>query len=116
MPLAAGQCSLAWEQDETVDLSELFVREDRFALEVTGDSMIDAHIADGDYVIVQKQSYAYPGQIVVAQTTEHEATLKYWFPENGRIRLQPANRAMEPIYVDDATIQGVVIGVIRRLR
>jgi len=114
--VAAGQCSLAWEQDETVDLSELFVREDRFALEVTGDSMIDAHIADGDYVIVQKQSYAYPGQIVVAQTTEHEATLKYWFPENGRIRLQPANRAMEPIYVDDAVIQGVVIGVIRRLR
>jgi repressor LexA len=114
--VAAGQCSMACEQDESIDLSELFVRDDRFALEVTGDSMIDAHIADGDYVIVQKQSYAYPGQIVVAQTTEHEATLKYWFPENGRIRLQPANRNMQPIYVDEAAIQGIVIGVVRRFR
>jgi repressor LexA len=85
-------------------------------LEVTGDSMIDAHIADGDYVIIQKQSYAYPGQIVVAQTEEHEATLKYWFPEDGRIRLQPANRKMQPIYVDNAEVKGIVIGVVRRLR
>ncbi len=114
--VAAGQCSLAEEQDETIDLGELFVRDDRFALEVTGDSMIDAHIADGDYVIIQKQSYAYPGQIVVAQTPEHEATLKYWFPESGRIRLQPANRTMEPIYVDEAMVKGIVIGVVRRLR
>jgi repressor LexA len=114
--VAAGQCALAEEQSETIDLSEMFIRDDRFALEVTGDSMIDAHIADGDYVIIQKQSYAYPGQIVVAQTPEHEATLKYWFPENGRIRLQPANRIMQPIYVDDAVVKGIVIGVIRRLR
>jgi repressor LexA len=114
--VAAGQCSMAMEQHETIDLSEMFVRHDRFALEVTGDSMIDAQIADGDYVIVQEQSYAYPGQIVVAQTPEHEATLKYWFPENGRIRLQPANGAMKPIYVDSATVKGIVIGVVRRLR
>lgn len=114
--VAAGQCSLAIEQDESLDLSDLFVREDRFALEVTGDSMIDAHIADGDYVIVQKQSYAYPGQIVVAQTPEDEATMKYWFPESGRIRLQPANRSMQPIYVDEAVVKGIVIGVVRRLR
>ncbi len=104
------------EQTESIDLGEMLVREDRFALEVTGDSMIDALIADGDYVIVQKQSYAYPGQIVVAQTDEHEATLKFWFPENNRIRLQPANRAMQPIYVDNAQVKGVVIGVVRRLR
>ncbi len=114
--VAAGLCSLAIEQNETIDLGEMLVRDDRFALEVTGDSMIDAHIADGDYVIIQQQSYAYPGQIVVAQTEEHEATLKYWFPENGRIRLQPANRKMEPIYVDNAEVKGIVIGVVRRLR
>ena len=120
MPLAgrvaAGACALAEEQTETIDLAEMLCREDRFALEVTGDSMIDAHIADGDYVIIQKQSYAYPGQIVVAQTDENEATLKYWFPENGRIRLQPANRHMKPIYVDNAEIKGIVMGVVRRLR
>ncbi len=114
--VAAGLCTLAIEQNETIDLSEMLIRDDRFALEVTGDSMIDAHIADGDYVIIQKQSYAYPGQIVVAQTDEHEATLKYWFPENGRIRLQPANRKMQPIYVDNAEVKGIVIGVVRRLR
>ncbi len=114
--VAAGVCTLAIEQSETIDFTEMLVREDRFALEVTGDSMIDAHIADGDYVVIQKQSYAYPGQIVVAQTEEHEATLKYWFPENGRIRLQPANRNMKPIYVDNAEIKGIVIGVVRRLR
>ncbi|MCY2975844.1 MAG: transcriptional repressor LexA [Planctomycetota bacterium] len=120
MPLAgrvaAGTCALAEEQTETIDFAEMLCRDDRFALEVTGDSMIDAHIADGDYVVIQKQSYAYPGQIVVAQTDENEATLKYWFPENGRIRLQPANRHMKPIYVDNADIKGIVIGVVRRLR
>jgi repressor LexA len=120
MPLAgrvaAGACTLAEEQTETIDFAEMLCRDDRFALEVTGDSMIDAHIADGDYVVIQKQSYAYPGQIVVAQTDENEATLKYWFPENGRIRLQPANRHMKPIYVDNADIKGIVIGVVRRLR
>ena len=78
--------------------------------------MIDAHIADGDWVIIQKQSYAYPGQIVVAQTDDSETTLKYWFPESGRIRLQPANVRMAPIYVDNASILGIVIGVVRRLR
>jgi repressor LexA len=114
--VAAGVCTMGFEQRETIDFAELFEREDRFALEVCGDSMIDAHIADGDWVVIQKQSYAYPGQIVVAQTEEAESTLKYWFPESGRIRLQPANRNMKPIYVDNATILGVVIGVVRRLR
>ncbi|MFO0924256.1 MAG: transcriptional repressor LexA [Pirellulales bacterium] len=114
--VAAGACTLGFEQTERIDFAEIFERGDRFVLEVTGDSMIDAHIADGDWVIIQKQSYAYPGQIVVAQTDEHEATLKYWFPENGRIRLQPANKHMAPIYVDNANIMGIVIGVVRRLR
>lgn len=114
--VAAGNCTMAIEQNERIDFAEIFERDDRFVLEVTGDSMIDAHIADGDWVIIQKQSYAYPGQIVVAQTEEAEATLKYWFPESGRIRLQPANKQMAPIYVDNAIIMGIVIGVVRRLR
>jgi repressor LexA len=114
--VAAGPTTLAFEQTERLDISELLYREDRFLLEVSGDSMIDAHITDGDYVVVQKQNDAEPGAMVVAQTTEGEATLKYWFPEKGRIRLQPANAEMEPIYVRDARVLGVVVGVVRRFR
>ena len=67
-------------------------------MRLQGDSMIDAGIFDGDYVVVKKQPTASPGQIVVAQTDEGEATLKYWYPEKGRIRLQPANPKYEPIW------------------
>tara|TARA_R110002049_G_scaffold2750_2_gene21331 strand:+ start:13424 stop:14026 length:603 start_codon:yes stop_codon:yes gene_type:complete len=111
--VAAGPTSLAFEQNDRVDFSEMFFKDDRFILRVSGDSMIDAHIKDGDYVIVQKQEVAEPGQMVVAQTTEGEATLKYWYPEEGRIRLQPANSQMEPIYVTEATVIGIAVGVVR---
>ena len=117
MPLAgrvaAGPTTLAFEQNERVDLGEMFFHEDRFVLQVSGDSMIDAHIADGDYVVVQRASSAEPGQMVVAQTPDGEATLKYWFPEKKRIRLQPANADMEPIWVSDANVIGVAVGVVR---
>jgi repressor LexA len=111
--VAAGPTTLAFQQNERVDFSEIFFRDDRFILRVSGDSMIDAHIADGDYVVVQKQSAAEPGQMVVAQTPDGEATLKYWYPERDRIRLQPANESMDPIYVKDAEIVGVAVGVVR---
>ncbi len=111
--VAAGPTSIAIEQNEMVDFSEMFYRDDRFILRVSGDSMIDAHIADGDYVVIQKQETALPGQMVVAQTPEGEATLKYWFPEKNRIRLQPANSEMDPIYVPNAEVVGVVVGVVR---
>ncbi|MEL6898213.1 MAG: transcriptional repressor LexA [Planctomycetota bacterium] len=111
--VAAGPTTLAFEQNERVDFSEMLFNEDRFILQVSGDSMIEAHIADGDYVIVQKQSSAHPGEMVVAQTKEGEATLKYWFPEGGRVRLQPANSEMQPIYVESADILGVAVGVVR---
>ncbi len=114
--ISAGACTLSFEQKDEIDISDMFVRDDRFALQVNGDSMIDAHIADGDYVIVQRQSYAYPGQIVIARTDDDETTLKYWFPENGRIRLQPANNRLAPIYVTSAAICGIVIGIVRRFR
>ena len=119
MPLAgvvaAGMTSLAFEQQERIDFGSMFGRKDLFALRVSGDSMIEAQIADGDYVVVKRQAQAAPGQMVVAQTEEGEATLKYWFPEKSRIRLQPANAAMAPMYVQDATVLGVVVGVVRQL-
>jgi repressor LexA len=81
---------------------------------VNGDSMIDDHITDGDCV-VNREKPPHKGQIVVPVTDENEATLKRWFPERGRIRLQPANSTMKPIYVKDARVLGVVVGVIRKV-
>lgn len=115
--VAAGVMHEAIEQNERIDFGTMFTKKSQFVLEVTGDSMIDAHIADGDYVIVTRQRTAQPGQMVVAQTEDGEATLKYWFPEKSkkRIRLQPANSRMKPIYVKDARVLGVVAGVVRQL-
>ena len=112
--VAAGTTTLAFEPNSRVDFSEMLFNDDRFILQVSGDSMIDAHIKDGDYVVVQKQEHAKPGQMVVAETPGGESTLKYWFPEDGRIRLQPANPTMDPIYVRDAKVIGVAVGVVRQ--
>ena len=112
--VAAGPTTLAFEQNDRVDLSELFFRDDRFVLRVSGDSMINAHIADGDYVIIQKADDAESGQMVVAQTPDGESTLKYWYPEKNRIRLQPANDDLGPIYVYDAKVIGIAVGVVRQ--
>jgi repressor LexA len=76
--------------------------------------MIDAAILDGDLIVVQPQPTAHNGEIVVAMI-EGEATVKRFFREPGRIRLQPENRSMEPIYVDDVTVVGRVEAVVRRL-
>jgi len=113
--VAAGLTTLVWEQPERIDFGHLFAKKNLFALKVKGDSMIDAQIAEGDYVVVKKQKTAQPGQMVVAQTPEGEATLKYWHPEANRIRLQPANSSMQPIYVKDANVVGVVVGVVRSM-
>ena len=113
----AGDATLheAVEQTEKVDFGEMFKKKNVFVLEVSGDSMIEAHIADGDYVVVKPQKTAYSGQMVVAQTEDGEATLKDWHPEHNRIRLQPANSSMSPIYVKNAAVLGVVVGVVRNL-
>jgi repressor LexA len=113
--VAAGVMHEAIEQKERVDFGGMLHRKNHFVLEVSGDSMVDAHIDDGDYVVVKKQRTASPGQMVVAQTEDGEATLKYWHPERNRIRLQPANSSMSPIYVREARVVGVVVGVVRRL-
>jgi repressor LexA len=116
--IAAGVLHEAIEQEERVDFSEMFSpdRENLVALEVRGDSMVDDQIVDGDYVIVDRRRSARKGQIVVAVTDEGEATLKRWYPEKGRIRLQPANAAMKPIFVKNAEVFGVVVGVVRQVR
>jgi repressor LexA len=92
---------------------------EEFLLRVKGDSMIDAGILDGDYVVVQRRQDAENGQIVVALAGEDEladeATVKRFFRENGRIRLQPENESLEPIYADHVQILGKVIGVFRQV-
>src|SRR5207237_8915158 len=99
-----------------VDFGTMSSKKRLFAVKVKGESMIDAHIDDGDYVVVKKQKTAQPGQMVVAQTPDGEATLKFWHPEANRIRLQPANSSMPPIYVKEASVMGIVVGVVRNVR
>ena len=111
--VAAGTTTLAFGQNNRLDFNEMLFSEDRFILRVSGDSMIDAHITDGDYVVVQKAETAEPGQMVVAQIPGGDTTLKFWHPEGDRIRLQPANKAMDPIYVAEAKVIGVAVGVVR---
>ncbi len=88
---------------------------DAYVLRVRGDSMIDAHIQDGDFVVIRPQQTARDGDIVVAQVEENAVTLKQFYREPGRVRLQPANERYAPQFYDDVRIQGKLIGVIRRL-
>lgn len=85
-----------------------------FVLQVVGDSMIDAHIADGDMVICEQVNSVDNGEIVVAVVDGEFATLKRFFKETNRIRLQPENPKMDPIYATEVEIKGKVVGVIRR--
>ncbi|MFE8699182.1 transcriptional repressor LexA [Cytobacillus sp. FJAT-54145] len=86
-----------------------------FMLEIMGDSMIEAGILDGDYVIVRQQQTANNGDIVVAMTEEDEATVKRFFKEKDYIRLQPENSTLEPIILRHVSILGKVIGVYRHI-
>lgn len=112
--VAAGTLRPAEEQTERIDFADLFSRDNHFVLKVMGDSMIDAQIADGDWVVIRKARTAHSGDIVVAQTEEGEATLKQWFPERDRVRLQPANAEMKPMYVKNPRVLGVLVGVVRK--
>ena len=84
-----------------------------FMLEISGDSMIEAGILNGDYVIVRQQQTANNGEIVVAMTEENEATVKRFFKEKDYFRLQPENSALSPIILDQVSILGKVMGVFR---
>ncbi len=115
--IAAGSPIDAVEDRQFLDLEEVFASptgtEDRYVLKVRGDSMINDSICDGDFVVIERRTNARNGEIVVALLENGEATLKRMYRENGKIRLQPANDAYEPIWVDDCTIQGICVGVIR---
>lgn len=112
--IAAGQPVEAIEQREELTFSEWMDDGDKFALRVTGDSMIEEHIADGDYVIIKQQEQARDGQIVAVRDAEGEATLKKLYREKNRYRLEPANRTMKPIFRDRVDILGVLVGVVRK--
>jgi repressor LexA len=114
--VAAGVPTLAAENIETtMSLPTEVVRDDAtFVLRVKGESMIGVGIFDGDYVVVRQQPTAANGDIVVAQIDD-EATVKRYFREADRIRLQPENPTMEPIYSRDVTVLGKVVAVFRRM-
>jgi len=115
--IAAGRPLEAVEEHERLSLGD-FARSDKtFALQVKGSSMIDDHILNGDYVVVEPTQVANPGEIVVALVGNDDATLKRFYREpGGKIRLQPANSDMAPIIVPaaDVKIQGRVVGVLRK--
>ena len=115
--IAAGQPIEAYEDGaESLDVPRsMQARDDSYVLRVRGKSMIDALIDDGDYVVVQPQATARDGDIVVALLEDNGVTLKRFFREKDRIRLQPANAEMEPIFATEIQIQGKVVGVIRKL-
>ena len=113
--IAAGMPIEAVEDRKQLDLGDWLPRgSNYFVLEVRGDSMIEDGIVDGDLVVVERRNTARDGEVVVALVEGRDATLKRFFHEGDRIRLQPANRSMAPIYVNDVEIQGVLVGLLRK--
>jgi len=114
--ITAGQPIEAVEQKETFAVPATLVKDEAntYVLKVKGESMIEEGIFDGDYVIVERNPSPKNGDVVVALLDNAFATLKKFYREASRIRLQPANKTMKPIYCKDVNIQGVVRAVIRR--
>jgi len=113
--VAAGAPIEAIEDKVHLSISSCFAaRDDTFALEVSGNSMIEDDIRDGDYVICRRSSVADAGQMVIAILDNENATLKRFYPENGCVRLQPANSDYAPIYSDNCRIEAVVTGLVRK--
>ncbi len=116
--IAAGRPIEAVSNPETLEIPEHFLtgRKDHYVLKVQGESMIDAHIQDGDYVVIESRAAAAPGDMVVALIDDENVTLKKYYPEGPQVRLQPANESFAPILVDAARvrIQGVVVSVMRK--
>ncbi len=114
--IAAGQPVEALENPESISLADFTRSKDVYVLQVSGESMQDEHIVNGDYVLVEKTNTARDGEIVVALVNGSDATLKRMFREGDKMRLQPSNSTMQPIVVPAAAvqIQGRVIGVLRK--
>jgi repressor LexA len=114
--VAAGRPIEAVENKDNLSIEALFGNgEDIFALEVRGDSMVGENIREGDYIICRRTANATDGQLVVAIVDNDNATLKRFYKEAGCVRLQPANDDYEPIYRENCRIEGVVIGLVRKL-
>ncbi len=117
--IAAGAPVEAYPGTETLNFADFVGSRDTFALEVRGDSMIEDHILDGDYVLVERTSEVNDGDVVVALVDGAETTLKRYFREpGGMVRLQPANPSMSPILLsaDRVSIQGRLLAVLRKYR
>jgi repressor LexA len=113
---AGGPIEAYQDASESMAVPDLLAPSgDAYVLRVRGDSMINAHIQDGDFVLIRPQQTARDGDIVVAQVEENAVTLKQFFKEQGRVRLQPANPDYPAMFYNDVRIQGKLIGVIRRL-
>lgn len=116
--VAAGMPIEAVASAESIAVPESLIagRRDTYVLRVKGESMIDEQIRDGDWVVVEDRKSADNGEMVIALVEGQDVTLKKFYRESGRIRLQPANPSMQPIYVDPdgVQIQGVVVGVMRK--
>jgi len=114
--VAAGRPIEPFPQEESIEVpASLLGKGEHFVLRVRGESMIDDGIHDGDYVVVRRQETAENGEIIAALVDGGEATVKRIYRERDRIRLQPANASMEPIYADDVLVLGRIVGVFRRI-
>lgn len=115
--IAAGRPIEAVLDHETMAVpSDMLGRDETYVLKVRGDSMQEDHVLDGDYVIVERRNRADNGEMVVALLRDGEATLKRFYSEGAKVRLEPANPAYEAMYFDkrDVQVQGVVIGILRK--
>ncbi|MDH4358931.1 MAG: transcriptional repressor LexA [Candidatus Berkelbacteria bacterium] len=112
--ISAGKPIEAIRTNETIEIPRDMMGPNVFALKVSGDSMVEDGIFDGDYVIIEKTNHPRNGDIVVALVDNENVTLKRFFREKTRIRLQPANKSYKPIYTRRALVQGRVRGVIRK--
>jgi repressor LexA len=114
--IAAGCPIEAIPDQQNINMAQLFCGPNRYVLKIAGDSMIEAGIWDEDYVVIQKQSHAREGNIIVALVDRYEATLKYYHPKDtGVVELRPANSQMESMFypAEMVEIQGIMIGVFR---
>ena len=117
---AGGPIEAYQEATDSVTIPDVInTAADTYVLRVRGDSMVDAHILDGDLVVIRQQQTARDGDIVVALAGQDEAadeaTVKRFFREKGRVRLQPENSTMDPLYPEHVSILGRVVGVFRRV-
>lgn len=114
--IAAGCPIEAIPDQQNINMAQLFCGPDRYVLKIAGDSMIEAGIWDEDYVVIQKQTHAREGQIIVALVDRYEATLKYYHPKNtGVVELRPANSQLQSMFypAEQVEIQGIMVGVFR---